>query len=109
MSRAPLVKLKYEEMKKQLLKIFSECISSSSRNVTVKEEVLEASNKKKVYYSYKGRSGRGGQPRVCGCGNARGFRGVNENNGRCLTQGVNLEIHPIVIFVRVYFTEPNTA
>ena len=40
--RATLAELKCEEMKKQLLKIFSECVSSSTGNVTVEEEVFEA-------------------------------------------------------------------
>ena len=80
MCRATLVGLKYEEMKKQLLKIFDECVSSSVGNVTVKKEVFEASRKQKVYYNYKGRSGCCGRPR--GRGRARGFHGVNENSGR---------------------------
>ena len=80
--RATLVELKYEEMKKQLLKIFYERVSSSTGNVTVKEEVFEALSKDQMYYSYKGRSQRGGRPGVDGRSRARRFRGVNENNGR---------------------------
>ena len=49
-------------MKKQLLKIFDEHVSLSIGNVTVKEEVFKALNKEQVYYSYKGRPGRGGHP-----------------------------------------------
>ena len=35
-----------------------------------------------MYYSYKGRPGRGGRPRVRGHDRARGFRGVSGNNFR---------------------------